>query len=74
MVPKKTFGIIWNETVQLCLSGNATHIKLQQFNAVLKITIRESAERSITSSLPYTAHEFTATKPLVKGDSTHYSL
>lgn len=66
------FGIVWNETAQLYLLNDTTRNNLQRLNPVVNITIRESEQRSVTFTLPYTAFDLTATAPLVKESSSPY--
>jgi hypothetical protein len=66
------FGIVWNETAQLYLLNETTRDNLQRLNPVVNITIRESEQRSVTFSLPYTAFDLTATAPLVEESSSPY--
>ena len=61
------FGIVWNETAQLYLLNDTTRANLQQLNP-----IRESEQRSVTFTFPYTAFDLTATAPLVDGSSSPY--
>lgn len=67
-----SFGIVWNETAQLYLLNDTTQENLQRLNPVVNITIRESEQRSVTFSLPYTAFDLTATAPLVEESSSPY--
>jgi hypothetical protein len=66
------FGIVWYETAQLYLLNDTARYNLQRLNPSVNITIRESEQRSVTFTLPYTAFDLTATAPLVKESSTPY--
>lgn len=66
------FGIAWNETAQLYLLNDTIRENLQRLNPSVNITIRESEQRSVTFTLPYTAFDLTAAAPLVEGSSSPY--
>ena len=69
---EEAFGIVWHDTARLYLLDDTAHAKLLASNPAVNFNIRESSDRSVTYTLPYTAFDLTATAPLVSGNSSHY--
>jgi hypothetical protein len=69
---EQAFGLVWNEGSQLYLLDDAAHTRLLSLNPTVNFTIRESVDRAVDYSLPYTAFDLVATAPLVNGSSSRY--